>query len=523
MRSDAYEVQAGDTLWDIADEQLGDPTGWSDIWDANAGRVMSDGRVFEDPNLIVPGWKLDLRVPTPAVEPSGERAPTTPDLDRFDVSPDEGASTGAPPTATPADADDDPASLASPAPESTVSPPTVPAVTASTVAPTTTAPTASAPATSTTTSTPSAVEPPTGASDEGRQQPAPAGPSPIRIEHAALLAAGVLALVGVRRQRRLRAAMPRHRVPEPRPEVVDTERRLRIVDAGERALRVDVSCRAAAWSLIDAHAEIGWVEVSKDGDVALRLTAPATLPRPWIGDGQHWVLGAEVPIELLSEDARQVAMPCIAMVQIGVTPSGSDVLVDLEACGVLAVEAVDPQADEVITAIAAGLASSTSAEVAHLIGVALPRAALLGHRNAHQVESPDAAFELAAALVGTTVTNERTSFELRSLRTGGEAWEPAVILLTSVDGVRSEDLGSRAIEPGHGFGVVVASADQGSGASTTLRADPEGWSLHGFGSRIELTPIGLSSDDLAVVDAVLADAEQPLEVIDIANEVTWAD
>ena len=225
--------------------------------------------------------------------------------------------------------------------------------------------------------------------------------------------------------------MPRHRVPEPRPEVVETERRLRAIDAGERALRVDVACRAAAWSLIGTGSQIGWVEVTSDGDVGLRLSASADLPAPWTGADHDWWLAADVPVELLSDDARRVGMPCVALVQLGVTAAGADVLIDVEACGTLAVEARRDQADEVITALAAGLASSMYAEVAHLIGVGLPSATLLGHRNAHVAESTDAAFELARALVGTTVDNERTSFELRSLRTGGEMWEPAVVLIAA--------------------------------------------------------------------------------------------
>ncbi len=55
-----YTVQRGDTLWDIADEQLGDPTAWPEIWDHNAGDEMGGGRRFDDPDLILPGWELDL-------------------------------------------------------------------------------------------------------------------------------------------------------------------------------------------------------------------------------------------------------------------------------------------------------------------------------------------------------------------------------------------------------------------------------------------------------------------------------
>ena len=99
----------------------------------------------------------------------------------------------------------------------------------------------------------------------------PDAPSPIRLEHAALLAAGILALVGVRRRQRLRAARPRQRIPDPRPEVVDTERRLRAADAGERALRVDVACRAVAAAILDTPAQIGSVTVSADGEVVVAV------------------------------------------------------------------------------------------------------------------------------------------------------------------------------------------------------------------------------------------------------------
>ncbi len=60
-----YIVERGDTLWDIADEQLGDPTAWPEIWERNAGDDMGGGRTFDDPNLILPGWELQLAETTP--------------------------------------------------------------------------------------------------------------------------------------------------------------------------------------------------------------------------------------------------------------------------------------------------------------------------------------------------------------------------------------------------------------------------------------------------------------------------
>jgi hypothetical protein len=365
-----------------------------------------------------------------------------------------------------------------------------------------------------------------GASGPTDSAPGPRAPSPIRLEHAALLAAGVLALVGVRRRQRLRAARPRHRVPAPHPDVSETERRLRHVGAGERALRVDVACRAAAWSLIGTGSQIGWVLASPDGAIRLRLTGPAKLPAPWVGSDQNWRLGAEAPVELLSDDARRVGQPCVALVQLGVTDDGDDVIVDLEAAGQLAVAAPAQQSDEVITAVAASLAVSVFAEVAHLIAVSLPSTAMLGHRNTHLTESSDAALDLATALTGTTTGNERATFELRSLRTGGEMWEPAVVLLRSIEGADS-DAEVLAVEPGHGVAVVIADEHQRlDGVGARLVADANGWRLDAFGTSIAMTPIGVTEHDLSSLVDLVADASRELEAVDHGDpiaQLAWAD
>ena len=259
--------------------------------------------------------------------------------------------------------------------------------------------------------------------------------------------------------------------------------------------------------------------MTPDGHVGLRLSGPADLPAPWTGADHDWCLAADVPVELLSEDARRVGMPCVALVQLGVTAAGADVMIDIEACGTLAVEARRDQAGEVITALGAGLASSMYAEVAHLIGVGLPSAALLGHRNAHVADSIGGAFELARVLVGTTADNERTSFELRSLRTGGEMWEPAVVLIGDGEVPHDEELPAG----GHGIGIVAPAAPgKLPGAPTRLVGSIDSWRLVGFGSAIELTPIGLSRDDLVTIETVLSDADSELQSIEL-DAMRWAD
>ena len=67
-----YVVQPGDTLWGIAAERLGDPERWTAIFDLNAGVPQPDGRTLVEPDLIYPGWKLEL----PSSQPTAAIIPT---------------------------------------------------------------------------------------------------------------------------------------------------------------------------------------------------------------------------------------------------------------------------------------------------------------------------------------------------------------------------------------------------------------------------------------------------------------
>lgn len=67
--ADTYVVQRGDTLSGIAGHELGDAQAYPALYDANRGTPQADGQALEDPDLIMPGWRL--RIPRPAAGTPG--------------------------------------------------------------------------------------------------------------------------------------------------------------------------------------------------------------------------------------------------------------------------------------------------------------------------------------------------------------------------------------------------------------------------------------------------------------------
>jgi hypothetical protein len=66
-------VAEGDTLSGLVAEHLGPEADWREVYAWNAGREMGDGRTFDDPGLIIPGWVLNLDAPES--ESSGTSSP----------------------------------------------------------------------------------------------------------------------------------------------------------------------------------------------------------------------------------------------------------------------------------------------------------------------------------------------------------------------------------------------------------------------------------------------------------------
>lgn len=71
-RSEAAEVvvESGDTLWGIAEEELGDGTKYPEVFEASRATEQPGGARLTDPDLILPGWTVTV----PGAEPAQDGA-----------------------------------------------------------------------------------------------------------------------------------------------------------------------------------------------------------------------------------------------------------------------------------------------------------------------------------------------------------------------------------------------------------------------------------------------------------------
>ena len=262
-----YVVQRGDTLWGIAERELGDPLQWQAIYQLNEGRPQPGGVTLTDPHWIDPGWTLLL--PAPATPPATP-TPTAP--------------ASVPPGPSP------PTSPAPDSPPTTAMPP--PTTTPATPAPATPGPATSVPHTN-------------GATSDGGAHDG----FPVRLPSGSVIAgsfaAGVLSAVAAGRLRRRRAYRP----SPPRPGVRLAELGhpaglhdlLVTVGARRRDRDDDLSCAAVAdrtpLGVVpddEAIARPDLIEVGHRGDEAvslalgdwpgLRLSGPGAEPalRAWL-------------------------------------------------------------------------------------------------------------------------------------------------------------------------------------------------------------------------------------------------
>ena len=369
---------------------------------------------------------------------------------------------------------------------------------------------------------------------------APSGEAPIGpgLAGAVLVAAGAIGLIESRRRRMLRGSTPRTRLTPPSPETAATERVMRSLDSVQRSVRLDLALRSAGHALGSSGGHVLAVFGRASGELTLVVDcAGRVAPEPWSAGGETaggaaatWHLAAHVTEERLAEDGRLSGQPCPTLVQLGTVVTStmvpgvenSDLFVDLEAFGMLCIDGPDDVTGDIIRGLVASLQLSPVGQLVNIVGHRLRGSgadptgsgndlagpAIVGTTPIEHTESLDDALDRAAVMLGSTPTaiSGRRTFELRSRGTGGETWEPVVLISaeSSPDVDVARDLVAAAGSGGRGLAVVLAGAVDG--AALTLRAATGTWMLDRLG--VGVVPVGVSvGDRAALVDTIVGAAD----------------
>jgi len=461
-------VAPGDTLWSISERELGAGEQWHQIWERNHGEMFG-ARTFDDPNLILPGWTLEI--PEHAARQPGEALAVV---------------------SAPNDAAPDPAALAEPAalsggPASALAPTDAVTVDGGETAD-------SPPTPSAAICTPAPADVPGGASVARRV----AGPGA-----SVLFATGVAGIVAARRRRRARAAVPDEMLAATPPELVSLAETVQRASDSAFVARLDLALRAAAQRVIHAPEEQRIVVALRHADQAIELVAPQPLPgpaAPFRAGSSGWLLPASVPTATLASVADGRGVPTApALVQLGRTAEGVGVFADLEAIGVLSIASIGARADAIARGIVSTLAISPLSDDVDVVtaGVVLPA---LGNRAVESLPTADEVLELLAVRSAslTAQLDQLGADSLLAARLSGPDGWPLTVGV-----IGASELPVPPV-PTVRCGALVVAGD----------VPPARWRLVERGELLELQPLGLVVEPLALTRAELAEVAELIRVAD---------
>ncbi|HEU5486824.1 MAG TPA: LysM peptidoglycan-binding domain-containing protein, partial [Microlunatus sp.] len=458
-RSHSYRVRPGDTLSAIADQQLGDPDLWPELYAANRFQL-------DDPNELSVGVRLELPPPPPAEPGVIGRTDTTP-----------GSSDGAG-----ADTERDGARATSSTSATSVTEPDALPKPVAPPSPTTAQPgeeAGEAPPTGSTTeplppAAPDRTQPDPTRSKQAEPEPTPTTAGPVHPVVAGiagvggLLAAAIVAGARSRRRVQLQARPVGRRIARPSPvaQLAETHLGRRQRPMGLRTL--DLATRAIAAHSHRAQVEppqLALVTVADDRLEAQLTSESRVAPAGFQVAGNRWRLdAADVDLLRSTPGLADAVRPYPALVTVGVTDEGSQIVADLEAVRMTSVESSDPDlVEQALAAIAVELSCSPWAEELELILVGtcerLPDA--LGRHTVTRVDDLD---EVLDGL-GHRARSQRRQASRASVAAQrvdpdrADAWSPTVLVvnrrLSPVDQVRLQ----RVVMTGPPVSIAVVGVD----------------------------------------------------------------
>jgi len=459
-------VVPGDSLWEIAEDHLGDGHRYRELYDLNAGDPQPDGRTLSNPSLIRPGWTMELPTTAPSTVPPPavvEPAPSAP-------------------------------------PRAPVEPP---ATTSTTVGPTTTPPTTGSNA-PVDTGPPQEVGAPTEVDDD--ESSVPAGALGVA---AGLLSVGLLGAVTTRRLRRRAERQPGTELPPMPPEAEP------ILDAiADADVDLSTAIGHTLRQLGSELAERASVPVPIVGTINgphLELLLERHDPHPPDGwspdaDGRIWRTRPHGS----AGGAGPGWLP--TLVTIGAVDDGG-MLLNLEAAGAVgltgAADAVTALALSV--AVELGVTELADMPAVHVVGDVLGvdcLDALPGiHHHADLAAALAAADETVAGIANAlSDSGAETVFELRC-RAPEEAWAPVVVIVGA--DAEPDSLGELLARAATRTGVVAVVAGACPSGALELSISPDVVTVPVLG--LSCTPQRLDTASVDAVAALLDAADEPCQ------------
>jgi len=477
-----YVVQRGDSLWSIAEQQLGEGHRYRELFDLNRNSAQPDGRAMIDPGVLEPGWILRLpQAPAshgqPSVPPAVPRAEAAPPV----------ASAGSPPppAASPATGD----ANVETNPEASTSTAVAPTIAAPTTQVTTEVTTTEvtddiAPENANTSTATSPAPPPSGSSETATMSPpsftsartpsnAPptlttiAGPPagtpdsstsmPLLGLAGGAIAAGAWAAIRRGRLRQSIRRKPGQRSPRPAPDLEHVLAEVRSQALLSPVEEVAAALRSLAQN-IDARRgspvpQPVAVRVGRD-DLTIQLAATAhSTPNGWTttADGRGWTTNRR---RTASDSDTPVPLP--TLVTIGGTTE-TPVLLDLEAAGVISLTGDEAEAAALARSIILELADSALAPVIEVVVNGIDRSGLGDRPTIVAVDDLDEAarhLSTAGQLYRSALTEARLSNAFAARTSPDADGLPPTVLVTSSAGPEVEALAAD-LPSGCGVAMVV--------------------------------------------------------------------
>lgn len=456
-------VEPGDSLWKLAEEHLGDGDRYTEIYAANAGKPQPDGGALTHPNLIEPGWRLDL-----PVDDTSNPAGTPPAADPIEAPTAERRTpSAAPPTAPAAKA---PSPTASPAP--TAAPRSV---------------------------TDTGERPSSDSIDAS-------SPAPLFVGLTALAAAGVVGELSRRRHLQHRARRVGEAIPMPPTdsEPAAVEQTLRHASTPVTLVQLKVALQNIDTRCYTAERDLPRITALSLDEHTMTLHLQGDDPEPvppFVAAGSRWTAAtSEIVDDPPLEDAHR-SEPYPALVPLGHTDDAT-VLLNLEAAGTLSIIGDNQAADDVLRALAVEIITSDlTGRIALVTDESLAELAA-AFEPARMHSTPDhtrtrraRAEAIAAALDHSGLAD---TLEARSDRILEDTWLPVIYLEQTPSPLLTN-------EPWTGSVLIT-------------RAPTDGWTLtvHSDGTAV-LDPLSitlhaqrLSAADLKHVTSLLLTAQPPV-------------